>query len=74
VSDMYPLTFLQRLRKYGVPENSTVELFHIYSEKHIKLMQAENYINTLTEDNKRLKYENEFMLKLVNSHIKPLDE
>jgi len=74
VSDVYPLAFIQRLRKYGVPENSAVELFHIYSDKHTKLMQAKNYITILTEDNKRLKYENEFMLKIVNLHMKPVDE
>lgn len=66
---MYPLTFLQALRKAGVNEERAKDLFVEFQAKHNELGNAKNLITTLQEDNSRLKHENEFMLKLINKHM-----
>lgn len=66
---MYPLAFLQALRKAGVNEERAMDLFVEFQAKHNELCNAKNLITTLQEDNSRLKHENEFMLKLINKHM-----
>ena len=66
---MYPLAFLQALRKAGVNEERAMDLFVEFQAKHNELGNAKNLITTLQEDNSRLKHENEFMLKLINKHM-----
>jgi len=69
MNGMYPLTFLQALRKAGVKEEKALDIYHEFANKHNALASAENIITTLKEDNSRLKHENEFMLKLINEHM-----
>lgn len=66
---MFPLTFLNSLKSLKIPEERALDLFHRYSEVHSRATNAENYNTTLLEENKRLKYENEFMLKLIDRHL-----
>jgi hypothetical protein len=74
MNGMYPLTFLQALRKAGVVEEKALQLFQEFANKHNDLSHATNYITTLKEDNSRLKHENEFMLKLIDKHMIGLNE
>lgn len=69
MNGMYPLTFLQALRRAGVVEEKALNLYQEFSNTYNALNSATNYITTLKEDNSRLKHENEFMLKLINDHM-----
>lgn len=65
---MFPWTFLKKLKDAKLNEELALELFHQYSEIHRQMTNSANLVTSLQEDNKRLKHENDFMLKLINSH------
>lgn len=71
---MFPWTFLKKLKDAKLSEELALELFHQYSEIHRQMTNSANLVTTLQEDNKRLKHENEFMLKLIDKHMIGLNE